>query len=206
MLSSTNSGSPIFSPTASGTYTFYVTAKNFYGCTSTSSITICVRDIRVPGTNGKRVYLCHVPQGDINGATTISVAVNKVDFHLSNDIGDKLGECNQLCGSTAGNVTSSELQESEHKLKGSKSNLIAYPNPFGAETTVTFTLTKDEAKVSLGLFGLNGSKVQDLYNGPVSAYKTQTFSFSSGNLPSGMYFFRLKGANANLTYKVIIVR
>jgi hypothetical protein len=47
-LSCTSCKSPVFTPTKSGNYTFTVTVKNASGCTSTCTVTFCVKDIRVP--------------------------------------------------------------------------------------------------------------------------------------------------------------
>lgn len=46
-LSSTTSSQPVFTPTAAGNYTFRVTVRTQSGCVSTSTVTICVKDIRV---------------------------------------------------------------------------------------------------------------------------------------------------------------
>jgi len=46
-LSSTTSSQPVFAPTAAGNYTFRVTVRTQSGCVSTSTVTICVKDIRV---------------------------------------------------------------------------------------------------------------------------------------------------------------
>ncbi|NCT95011.1 MAG: HYR domain-containing protein [Chitinophagaceae bacterium] len=46
-LSSSSSSAPVFAPSAAGTYTFEVRVTGLNGCTSTSTVTICVKDIRV---------------------------------------------------------------------------------------------------------------------------------------------------------------
>lgn len=46
-LSSTSSSQPVFAPSAAGNYTFEVTVRTQAGCVSTSTVTICVKDIRV---------------------------------------------------------------------------------------------------------------------------------------------------------------
>lgn len=46
-LSSTTSSQPVFTPTTAGNYTFRVTVRTQSGCVSTSTVTICVKDIRV---------------------------------------------------------------------------------------------------------------------------------------------------------------
>jgi hypothetical protein len=97
MLSSTTSGAPVFTPTTAGVYTFTVVTTNNFGCTSTCTITLCVKDIRVPGTNGSKVYVCHVPPGNPGNANTLSISVNAVSSHLGQHDGDKLGTCDQVC-------------------------------------------------------------------------------------------------------------
>lgn len=51
VLSSTSSSQPVFAPTAAGTYTFEVSVRAQTGCVSTSTVTICVKDIRVKEEN-----------------------------------------------------------------------------------------------------------------------------------------------------------
>lgn len=46
-LSSNSSSQPVFAPSAAGNYTFEVTVRTQSGCVSTSTVTICVKDIRV---------------------------------------------------------------------------------------------------------------------------------------------------------------
>jgi hypothetical protein len=100
-LSSTTSGAPIFAPTAEGIYTFTVSVKNSTGCISTSTIRICVKDIRVLEANGswdgKKVYVCHLPPGNPPNVQTINISINAVDTHVPNHGGDQLGKCNLIC-------------------------------------------------------------------------------------------------------------
>lgn len=98
-LNNYTSAEPVFTATAPGSYTFTCTVTNKYGCTSTCSVTICVTDIRVPGTSNK-VYLCHAGVGGSN-PTTLAVSTSAVDNHLSVH-GDKLGKCGETpCGESA---------------------------------------------------------------------------------------------------------
>ncbi|NCI49244.1 hypothetical protein GWC95_04865, partial [Sediminibacterium roseum] len=72
-LSSTTAASPVFTPATFGYYTFSVTVTNKYGCSSTAVISICVTDVRVPGTNGAKVYVCHTPSGKNKTPQTLQV-------------------------------------------------------------------------------------------------------------------------------------
>ncbi|MES2006130.1 MAG: T9SS type A sorting domain-containing protein [Bacteroidota bacterium] len=94
MLSSTTNSNPVFTPTSAGSYLFTVVATNNLGCKSTAYISICVTDVRVPGSNGK-VYICHLPPGNSANRQTLSISVNAVDAHLGNHAGDRLGSCDQ---------------------------------------------------------------------------------------------------------------
>ncbi len=90
-LSCSTCANPVFTPTAAGSYRFTVVVTNSYGCTTTSSVTICVRDIRVPSSNG-RVYVCHTDLGT-GTITTVDMATNTVANYLLQNPQDKLGSC-----------------------------------------------------------------------------------------------------------------
>jgi predicted NAD/FAD-dependent oxidoreductase len=100
-LSSNTSAAPIFTPgTAAGNYSFTVTVKNASGCTSTATISICVRDVRSLDKNGnwdgKKVIVCHLPPGNIPNVQYIDVSINAVPTHVPNHGGDGLGNtCEQ---------------------------------------------------------------------------------------------------------------
>ena len=88
-LSSATSGAPIFTPTASGSYTFVVTVTNQFGCSSSCSITINVVDVRC-GKNMDKVLVCH--KDGLQPEKTLCIGVEGVADHLLH--GDYLGTCN----------------------------------------------------------------------------------------------------------------
>jgi hypothetical protein len=93
----------VFTPTTGGSYVFTVVVTNKNGCSATQSITICVKDIRERDrfgslTNSGKVYVCHVPPGNIENAHTICISVNAVPAHVPLHGGDRLGSCDQVCG------------------------------------------------------------------------------------------------------------
>lgn len=123
-LSSKTSAIPTFTPTAAGSYTFYVTATNANGCESSGSITICVKDARVLNSNGnwdgKKVYVCHLPPGNKPNMQLISVSVNAVDTHVGLHEGDAVGKCGETCNSFASRSSVPATEAFSVK---------AYPNP-----------------------------------------------------------------------------
>jgi hypothetical protein len=125
-LSSTTSAAPVFTPTAAGFYTFYVTVKNSNGCASSGSISICVKDIRVLDVNGnwngKKVYVCHLPPGNNANRQVLSVSIKSVPSHIANHEGDALGDCAQTCNSNLSRQTTLPVAADVFSVK-------AYPNP-----------------------------------------------------------------------------
>jgi len=160
-LSCTTCEDPVFTPTTQGVYNFTVTVTNSYGCTTTCSITICVLDIRVPGTNGKKVYLCHAPPENPANTSTLEVSVNAVAEHLADHAGDKLGQCGQDPCAPAMIV-----KNISNKLKlviPPSLKVAVLPNP--SKTAFTLTLqSESELPVNLRILDLNGKEISRLGN------------------------------------------
>lgn len=167
LLNSANSDAPVFTPTVAGSYTFTVETTNKYGCKTTCSITICVTDIRVPGTDGKKVYVCHVPPGNTGNPNTLSISVNAVSSHLGNHAGDRLGTCGQLpctvvkatnsiTQATQATQTTKELAEgtSEEEL-----SVLVSPNPSPNFFTLKLT-SRYTTPVSLKVMDATGRVVE----------------------------------------------
>ena len=79
-----------------------------------------------------------------------------------------------------------------------------YPNPFNATTEIRFDLPK-AAQVNLAVYDLLGRQVAVLSNERLSA-GTHSISFNGGDLPSGIYFYRLQAAQAVQTRKMILLK
>ncbi len=160
-LSSTTSGAPIFTPTVAGQYSFTVVTTNKYGCTTSCSITICVTDIRVPGTDGKKVYVCHVPPGNAGNPNTLSISVNAVSSHLGQHSGDRLGSCAQVpCSSgvasnATGSTSSQITKEGEITVSEEAFTVTVSPNPSANYFTLKM-VSKSDLPISLKVMDANG--------------------------------------------------
>lgn len=69
-----------------------------------------------------------------------------------------------------------------------------YPNPFNPVTTIRFDLP-EHMRVTLSVYDILGRKVMDLINDEL-LQGTHEVTFDAGNLPSGLYVYRLRAANA----------
>lgn len=67
-----------------------------------------------------------------------------------------------------------------------------YPNPFNPTTTLSLTVEQGQ-DVRVEVYNLLGQPVQRLYEGALEADETRTFTFEAGDLPSGIYLFRIEG-------------
>lgn len=65
-----------------------------------------------------------------------------------------------------------------------------YPNPFNPSTSIDFTLVEPSI-VTLKVFNLLGQEVATLVNNELLDEGEQSVEFVAGNLPSGVYFYKI---------------
>ncbi len=99
------------------------------------------------------------------------------------------------------NIKESEVEESQipnrYKLEQN------YPNPFNPSTKIRWQLPVG-SNTTLRVFNILGKEVETLVNEykPAGKYETE---FNAANLPSGVYFFRLKAGSYAETKKMILI-
>jgi hypothetical protein len=189
-LSSTTCANPVFKPTAAGMYTLTVTSTNNYGCSTTCSITICVLDVRVP-KSCNMVYLCHVPPGKPSNPQTLSISTSAVDAHLKNHVGDHLGQCNQVCGTTKEEMADATIIDEMGDLA-----VLAYPNPFSEGFHVRIESASNES-ITIRLFSITGQLMEAHEH--VSSDKDLTLG---NNIPNGLYFLEVQQGESKKVVKV----
>ncbi|MBD3411143.1 MAG: T9SS type A sorting domain-containing protein [Ignavibacteriales bacterium] len=80
----------------------------------------------------------------------------------------------------------------------------AYPNPFNPTTTVAFSLPR-AGEIELAAFNALGEPVATLYAGYKTAGDHET-AFDASDLPSGVYFIRLRAEGSAATTKAILLK
>jgi Esterase-like activity of phytase/Secretion system C-terminal sorting domain len=189
-LSNYNTANPVFTATTAGSFTFTCTITNQFGCVSTCSITVCVTDIRVPGTNGKKVYVCHAPPGNPSNTKTLEISVNAVAAHLRNQPDSRLGKCGETpCGNKVAGRFSNEIITGTLMLK-------ALPNP----TSNSFTLQLQSDKSETAEI-----RVLDMQGRTVFSKRVAANSFVNfGNeFVSGIYLLEVKQGAETKTMKLV---
>jgi len=79
-----------------------------------------------------------------------------------------------------------------------------YPNPFNPNTTISYSIP-NEGNVFLIIYDALGNEVKKLENG----YKYSghySYIFEAGQLPSGIYFYRLQAGDFVETKKMILLK
>jgi len=194
-LNCTTCEDPVFTPTTEGVYHFTVTVTNTYGCTTTCSITICVLDIRVPGTDGKKVYICHAPPGNPANGQTLAVNVNSVKDHLQNHAGDKLGQCGQdPCSSQSGMITANKF------IIGETLQVSVLPNPSRSSFTLLIE-SNNELPVNIRILDVQGREISKLGNlAPNSIVRV------GNNLKTGFYLAEVVQGNERKIVKLVKIQ
>jgi hypothetical protein len=79
-----------------------------------------------------------------------------------------------------------------------------YPNPFNPVTQIRFSIP-EENRVRLVVYDLLGRKVADLINEDIQPGE-YTVSFEAGNLPSGIYIYRLQSGSYVNQNRMILLK
>jgi hypothetical protein len=182
-----------FTPTAPGLYTFTVLATNSNGCTSTTSVTVRIIDVRCGDLNNK-VLVC-----SRNGVNATQVCVDREAVPALLEKWGTLDGC-RLTGQT----TLAEGRVGDVYATGT-GVLTASPNPFVQQVTVSFRLPEAETYAVLDLYDGQGRSVGRLYEGTVEAGKTYQFAVSADKLSGRFFVARLVTAGKVHHYKMIKV-
>jgi uncharacterized lipoprotein YddW (UPF0748 family) len=189
-LSTTTSGTTVFTPTTAGTYTFTVEATNEYGCSQSAQVTLQVIDVRC-GEKGDKVLVCHATRSARNPSNPLCLDASAVSAHLQK--GGSLGSC------TSGALASAKASSA---VILSTPVLAAFPNPFVDQLTVNFTLEKAEEKVTLEIYDLYGKKVTQVYAGAAEANRTYSFEVNGSTLAGRFFYVRLITPGKVHTFKL----
>jgi len=81
-----------------------------------------------------------------------------------------------------------------------------FPNPFNPETTIPLQLPKED-EISITIYNILGEKITTLHQGKLAAGR-HLFTWRAGNIPSGIYFYRISSVQQakSLTGKMILMK
>ena len=79
-----------------------------------------------------------------------------------------------------------------------------YPNPFNPGTNIVFRIA-NPGLVTLKIFDMDGREVQTLVNKSLQPGSYEA-TWDASNMPSGVYFYRLKSGSFDQTNKMVLVK
>ena len=79
-----------------------------------------------------------------------------------------------------------------------------FPNPFNAQTVITYLLA-ERGPVVLEIFNVLGQKVRAIDRG-YQETGSHSIIFDAGDMSTGMYFYRIKGTETSETKKFLLIR
>ena len=82
--------------------------------------------------------------------------------------------------------------------------LTAYPNPFNAQTNITFNVPKT-GRVNLKVYNLLGQNVATLVDGKIDAGQ-HSINWDASNYSSGVYFYKLTAGNNVITKRLTLLK
>lgn len=112
------------------------------------------------------------------------------------------GASSDISGAKAAIETAFKVVTSISAVKEDANYLVAYPNPFDTQTTISFRLEKPSF-VDLNVFDISGKKVRNLIRQNYPSGES-TILFSNGEMGNGIYFLRLNTENQIITQKIIV--
>ena len=102
-------------------------------------------------------------------------------------------------------ISSNFVGIEDEEISPSKYNLYQnYPNPFNPSTKIKYELAEAEI-VNIEVFNLLGQKIITLENNPMSAGLHEV-EFTSVNLPSGVYIYRINAGRFHNIKKMVLLR
>ena len=128
-------------------------------------------------------------------ASTTNILRGDLDA-LSVSSGGKLAWYENMLGGTQ--VKNTEIKVRTCRLGN------CYPNPFNNMTRITFTIDKT-AKVTLAVYDILGRPVATLLDRGMEI-GTHSVVFNAGDLPSGVYLYRLHTDEFNDVKKMVLSR
>ena len=102
------------------------------------------------------------------------------------------------------NVIVSVEDEPEAVLPGSPILYQNYPNPFNAETLISFYLPKS-GDVKITIYNILGERVSLVHEGYLPAGEHQ-ISWDASEIASGIYIYRLKGDDIDISQKMLLLK
>ena len=97
-----------------------------------------------------------------------------------------------------------DVEQEEESIPREPLLLQNYPNPFNPLTKIVYAIPHAQY-VSLTVHSVLGQTIVELVNG-VEQFGTHTVTWDAGNVPGGVYYYRLQTAEGTIVKRMVLVR
>lgn len=222
-LWNTGATSRCLTASATGTYSLTVTA---FGCSASSSKIVTVYpdpECSITGNFflglGQTTTLC-APSGLTSylwstGATAACIVVDCAGtYSVVTGSGDCFSYCSAYVTYSASSensgISASSLQKAivQEIIHGAEENVnaTAYPNPFYSSAVIEYKNNQPGTHVVVELYSLSGIKMETLFKDEVEKGAVQKVEVNGGDLPSGVYIYRITNGNQVINRKLLLQR
>ncbi len=101
-----------------------------------------------------------------------------------------------------GSVTRYGLGLTEESASKFKVNV--YPNPFNTTTNIEFVNVEKSGHLNIDIFSVYGKKLKTIFNSDIESGVMYTVEFDAGDLPDGIYIYRLMTKDEDVRGKLIL--
>lgn len=161
-----------------------------------------MRDTDAPESPGAWKHVAFIEGAGAGFTTTTQTYEHRIPFLLPGTYTFRLKQIS-LDGSTQ-LFTPDEL-EATVRVAGSHQLTSAHPNPFSGQTTFSISVSEQQ-QVQVGVYDVQGRRVQVLYDGELPSHNAHSFHFDARRLASGLYFYRAVGETFTETKRMVLVR
>jgi len=140
--------------------------------------------------------------GGALGSLSIGFADDPI-YHV--EILDETGEIIPATLEEGGvNITPTDADENNDVVPGRFELRQNYPNPFNPSTTVAYTISRP-SRLIFEVFNIRGQQV-DCFDLVYKSAGGHTFVYNAGRLASGVYTYRLSGADESQAHEMILLK
>jgi hypothetical protein len=140
---------------------------------------------------------CFYVAKNIDNTNYVSNNSNSVGFRVGNNNPYPIGEI------ACDNLSNGSIKDKTPGLLKSFS-VTNFPNPFNPVTNIIFNIPK-ESKVTIKIYNSLGQEIQTLTDKNYGI-GNHIIEFNAGNLPSGIYFYRITAGNFTKVNRLMLIK
>jgi hypothetical protein len=147
---------PTYIPVSGGINKIKAIVKNVFGCINSSTVEVCVLDVRDPrpefNLEQKQIVMCMKPLKNMRDSFSMSVPISEVPARVA--LGARIGHCDMRCGGQSNDELITDYMTYD---------AVLYPNPSNYTLNLKIVTTQINARFDFTVYNLNGKIVYEKF-------------------------------------------